>query len=609
MPAPLVLPAADHDAVDAYLTAMTLAGRRTGRSTTSAARTCQSRLSRDGGWPAMDSTERIDLVGKARSYASWLMVTGRLVADAEVISALTLHLGNAGRMYLPTEHAWFIQAAAPLSLSDNEIQAQWNLLTKITALTGTGPAQVQDGEFLSARAALLEAYRRRGMPESGRNIAGLFNQLQLSLFNAGRLSTWRRPSEHQPVAVTGWEQVTPMLAATCRRYLEQVTVSLRPNTVKHIEHDLRRFGTWLTSSQPDVTSCADLTREHIEAFKTWLVTTPTRRTGKPLNRVSVKNTLINLHCFFDRITEWGYPNAPVRPLLFIGDLPIIDKPLPRFLDDGAATKLLRAARADPDPLSRLIVELLARTGIRHGELLNLTVDAVVQIGSAYWLRIPIGKLHNDRYIPLHPELKLLLDDWVRDHRPQRIRTDRLLVEHHRPISSHRVTAALDRHSEHAGIGHVTAHQLRHTLATQAINRGMSLDAIAALLGHKTLAMTMVYARIADRTVAEQYFAVTEKVEALYGQPTQLPAGDEGSEMRKLRAEMHRRMLGNGYCARPVELDCHFESICESCSFFVTTIEFRPTLQAQRDDAATKGQVARQRIFDGLLNRLDHQDAS
>ncbi len=47
---------------------------------------------------------------------------------------------------------------------------------------------------------------------------------------------------------------------------------------------------------------------------------------------------------------------------------------------------------------------------------------------------------------------------------------------------------------------------------------MSLDAIAALLGHKTLTMTLVYARIADRTVADEYFAVTEKVEALYDQP-------------------------------------------------------------------------------------------
>ena len=155
---------------------------------------------------------------------------------------------------------------------------------------------------------------------------------------------------------------------------------------------------------------------------------------------------------------------------------------------------------------------------------------------------------------------------------------------------------------------MTPHQLRHTLATQAINRGMSLEAIAALLGHKTLAMTMVYARIADKTVADEYFSVTEKVEALYGQPQQLAATDEGSEMRRLRAEMHRRMLGNGYCARPVEIDCHFESICESCTFFVTTIEFKPTLRRQRDDAADKGQLGRQKIFDGLLDRLD-QDAS
>jgi integrase/recombinase XerD len=245
--------------------------------------------------------------------------------------------------------------------------------------------------------------------------------------------------------------------------------------------------------------------------------------------------------------------------------------------------------------------------MRSSELRALSVDAVVQIGSAYWLRVPIGKLHNDRYIPLHPQLKDLLDDWIAHHRPTGLRSDRLLLERHRPLTALRIANALRRFGTEAEIGHVTAHQLRHTLATQAINRGMSLDAIAALLGHKTLAMTMVYARIADKTVADEYFAVTEKVEALYHQPRRLPAADEGTEMRRLRAEMHRRMLGNGYCARPVEMDCHFESICESCTFFVTTIAFRPTLQQQRDDAERKGQVGRQKIFDGLLTRLDNQE--
>jgi integrase/recombinase XerD len=134
---------------------------------------------------------------------------------------------------------------------------------------------------------------------------------------------------------------------------------------------------------------------------------------------------------------------------------------------------------------------------------------------------------------------------------------------------------------------------------------MSLEAIAALLGHRSMRMSMVYARIADRTVADEYHAVSEKVEALYDASAKtLPAGAEGAEMRKLRAEMHRRMLGNGYCARPVGLDCHFESICESCTFFQTTIEFRPTLEKQRDDAAGKGQIGRQKIFDGLLARLE-----
>ena len=289
----------------------------------------------------------------------------------------------------------------------------------------------------------------------------------------------------------------------------------------------------------------------------------------------------------------------------LGDKPIRDKPLPRFLDDPSAAKLLQAARNLPEQFDRLAVELLARTGMRKGELLGLTIDAVVQIGSAFWLRTPVGKMHTDRYIPLHPSLKQMLDRWLAG-RPDWQASDLLFTDRGRPIPPSRVDKAVQKAATAADLGHVHPHQLRHTLATQAINRGMSLEAIAALLGHRSLSMTMVYARIADRTVADEYFNVTEKVEALYDthQPAQLPADEEGRQMRKLRSEMHRRMLGNGYCARPVELDCHFESICESCTFFVTTIEFRPTLQAQRDDAHKKGQIRRQQIFDGLLDRLD-----
>ena len=77
---------------------------------------------------------------------------------------------------------------------------------------------------------------------------------------------------------------------------------------------------------------------------------------------------------------------------------------------------------------------------------------------------------------------------------------------------HRYVASV---AKRAGVGHVHPHQLRHTLATQSINRGMSLEAIAALLGHRSMDMTLIYARISDDTVADAYFKVTEAVEAQY----------------------------------------------------------------------------------------------
>jgi hypothetical protein len=44
---------------------------------------------------------------------------------------------------------------------------------------------------------------------------------------------------------------------------------------------------------------------------------------------------------------------------------------------------------------------------------------------------------------------------------------------------------------------------------------MSLEAIAQMLGHRSMRMTLVYARIADRTVADEYFTAANKVDQLY----------------------------------------------------------------------------------------------
>ena len=90
-------------------------------------------------------------------------------------------------------------------------------------------------------------------------------------------------------------------------------------------------------------------------------------------------------------------------------------------------------------------------------------------------------------------------------------------------------------------------------------------------------------------------------------PHQDTADAIGPNLARLRREHHRH-LGNGYCTRPPELDCAFESICETCTFFQTSIEFRPTLQTQHDDAETKHQSGRAELFSQLLDTLG-EDAS
>jgi len=130
---------------------------------------------------------------------------------------------------------------------------------------------------------------------------------------------------------------------------------------------------------------------------------------------------------------------------------------------------------------------------------------------------------------------------------------------------------------------------------------MSLEAIAALLGHRSMRMTLTYARISDRTVADEYFRVTEVVEAAYKDP--VPAEVEGPNMRRLAAD-HRRLLGNGHCARPVALDCDFESICERGGFYETGPQFVTILTSQRDHATNNNQTDRAQIFTGLLDGID-----
>ena len=398
----------------------------------------------------------------------------------------------------------------------------------------------------------------------------------------------------------------PQLAATMSAYLDQMALSLRPQSIQAFELTLRGFAGFLVEDDRRLRRLLQVRRHHIESYKTWLTARPVAK-GRTMAPRTIRHRLGILRVFFERVIEWGWPDAPRACPIFDSDMPRVDDPLPRFLDDAAAAAFMRAA-ALAAPLDRLVIEMLARTGLRASELCALEANAVVRIGATHWLRVPVGKLHNDRYLPLHPILVELLDDW----RPEPANNDPalLITDSGQPLDRHRVSRIVKRIGHAAGVGHVHPHRLRHTLATQAINRGMSLEAIAALLGHKSLRMTLVYARIADRKVADEYFSVTEQVEALYSaERPVLPASAEGEKMRRLRLEMQRRLLGNGYCNRPVELDCAFETVCETCVHFTTGTEFVPILLRQRDHATERNHQHLASVYDRLLTTISDTDST
>jgi site-specific recombinase XerD len=296
----------------------------------------------------------------------------------------------------------------------------------------------------------------------------------------------------------GLDAAVPQVAATMRRYLTQIGCVLRPGSVSGADQALRCFAAFLARAAPGVTSIAQVTRRHIEDYKPWLAARPGQ--NKPrLTPAAIARRPGTLRMFFIRIDEWGWDQAPPRVPMFTGDLPRLDHPLPRALDDGAAARLLRAAQNDTRLLVRVTVEMLLRTGLRVSEYTSLQAGAVVQIGAGPWLHVPVGKLREDRYLPLHPHLVALIDDYRRAHVDP---AHPLLLprENGRPLDRHTVTRMINKAGTAAGLSHIHPHQLRHTLATQAINRGMSLEAIAAMLGHRSLDMTLRYAKLAARAI-------------------------------------------------------------------------------------------------------------
>jgi integrase len=327
---------------------------------------------------------------------------------------------------------------------------------------------------------------------------------------------------------------------------------------------------------------------------------------------------IVLRGFLDDITAWGWADAPRRRLVFATDIPRQPESLPRALPPDVDAALMAAVVELDDRFARVGITVLRHTGLRIGELLDLELGHLVDYGpSGTWLRVPVGKLNNERSVPLDDVALAAFDEWLA-HRPaQRARAhprdghlaDFVCVKRGRRLGVTRIQRGLADSVAAAGLTgpngkplRVVAHQLRHTWATELANAGMSMQALMTLLGHRSAEMTIRYARLASPTLKAAYDQAAGKMaRRIPLAPPGRPAIPDRVEW--LASEMLKTRVAHGYCSRELAAEaCTYANICETCPNFVTAPEFAATLEAQLADVRLLRQDANQRGWSGEAAR-------
>ena len=174
--------------------------------------------------------------------------------------------------------------------------------------------------------------------------------------------------------------------------------------------------------------------------------------------------------------------------------------LPRHLLPEQVELLLAAARSDT-PLGRrnyAMLLLLARLGLRPPEVIAMRLEDIDWRSGEIIVR---GKGNLFDRVPLPQEVGEALAAYMRHDRGTTSRT--LFVTErapHRPFKGSQIlNAVLKEAFAKTGIKsparYVGAHVLRHSLATNLVQRGASLEEIANVMRHRSRVTTMAYAKL------------------------------------------------------------------------------------------------------------------
>ena len=144
-----------------------------------------------------------------------------------------------------------------------------------------------------------------------------------------------------------------------------------------------------------------------------------------------------------------------------------------------------------------MIELLASTGIRVGELVNLNMDDVLFNEREC---VVLGKGDSERIVYFDAKTKIHLLKYLEN------RTDNnpaLFVSFKKPYKRLGINGVERRIRElgnGANIKKVHPHKFRRTMATNAIDKGMPIEQVQKLLGHVQIDTTMQYAMVNQSNV-------------------------------------------------------------------------------------------------------------
>ncbi|MEK6594687.1 MAG: site-specific integrase [Pseudomonadota bacterium] len=226
-------------------------------------------------------------------------------------------------------------------------------------------------------------------------------------------------------------------------------------------------------------------RDRLQSEKTYR---GRRRSGSTVNRYL--HTLSSV--FKTAMREWQWCDRNPLSLISKGTE---SRGVVRFLSDDERNALLKACKASAAEYLYALVLLALTTGARRGELLALTWDDVdlnkVQIV------VQESKNGERRALPLAgPVLALLRER----SKVRRLHNSRVFPgnKEDKPLD---IDDAWQKALKAAGIENFRFHDLRHSAASYLAMSGATPGEIAAVLGHKTLAMVKRYAHLSEQHTA------------------------------------------------------------------------------------------------------------